>query len=87
MRSFLVEGHLTNSQTAELEAVASRAAAVVTESTGIRHVGSLVLREDEIFLHVFEAPSLAALAGASERAELAHERIVETVWIPPGASP
>lgn len=48
----------------------------------IRHVGSLVLLEDEICFHIFEAPSAPSLVDAIERAELEHDRVVETVWIP-----
>jgi hypothetical protein len=83
VRSFVVEGYLGRHETATLEALVGQAAAVAERSAWIRHLGSLVLPDDEICLHVFEAPSLAMLAGASSAAELAHERIVETVWIPP----
>ena len=83
MRSFLVEGYFERQGTDALEALAGRAAAVVDAAATIRHLGSLVLPDDEICLHLFEAPSLATLVGASREAELAHERIVETVWLPP----
>jgi hypothetical protein len=77
----VVEGYLATPTPVELETLARRAYAVETVE-GIRYLGSLVLPEDEVCFHVFEAPSVAALLEASERAELAHERLVETVWIP-----
>jgi hypothetical protein len=83
--AFLVEGYLATKNPAELEAVAGRARAVEA-GEAIRYLGSLFLADDEICFHVFEAPSFAALLNASERAGLAHDRVVETVWLPPRAT-
>jgi hypothetical protein len=46
---------------------------------GVRYVRTTFLPGDETILHVFEAPSLAALRGAAQRGGLQYERIVEAV--------
>ena len=79
--SFLVEGYLATPNREKLEALARRAHVLEAGET-IRYLGSLVLAEDEVCFHIFEAPSAASLLEASERAELEHERVVETIWIP-----
>ena len=86
VRSFLVEGYQATRGNAELEELARRIAVVAAESESIRYLGSLVLLEDDVCLHVFEAPSAAALVEASKRAQLPHERVVETVWLAPSSS-
>lgn len=80
MPNFLVESYLAATNRAQFGELAHLARAVES-SKGIRHLGSLVLLEDEICFHVFEAPSVDALAGASELVGLAHDRIVEAIWI------
>jgi hypothetical protein len=84
MRSFLVEGYVAGREPAQLEALARRADRVAAESRAVRYLGSLVIPEDEVCFHVFEAPSLAALVQASSRAALAHDRVVETVLLRQG---
>ncbi|MGH3104296.1 MAG: hypothetical protein ACRDN6_09405 [Gaiellaceae bacterium] len=84
VRSFLVEAYLRTCEAAELEALGRQASAVAAGSQAIRYLGSLVLLKDEVCFHVFEAPSLDAIVDASEREELASDRIVETIWIAPG---
>lgn len=85
MRSFLVEGYQATGGNADLEELARRTDAVAAASESIRYLGSLVLLEEEVCLHVFEAPSVAALVEASMRAQLQHDRVVETVWLEPGS--
>lgn len=85
MPNFLVEGYLATPNRAELEALARKATAL-EEVEAIRYLGSLVLPEDEICFHLFEASSVASLLEASELAELEHERVVETIWIPAALS-
>ena len=81
MQSFLLEAYLGRVGRAEIDAFARRARRL--EAGGrIRYWGSLVLLEDEICFHIFEAPSAPSLVEAIERAELEHDRVVETVWIP-----
>lgn len=48
----------------------------------IRHLASVVLLDDEVCFHVFEAPSAGALQAATEEAGLPCERITETMWRP-----
>jgi hypothetical protein len=84
--TFLVEGYLPTATGGELETLARRAHALEA-AEAIRYLGSLVLSEDEVCFHIFEAPSVAALVEASERAELGHDRVVETIWIPGAPAP
>lgn len=81
MRSFLVESYLATRDPYELETLIRRAHAI-EKARVIRHLGSLVLLEDEICFHVFEAPSAAVLLAASEQAELPCDRVAETIWRP-----
>lgn len=81
MKSFLVESYLAPLGDAELDALARRAQALEAAG-GIRYWGSLVLPEDEICFHIFGASSESVLLRASECAELGHDRVVETIWIP-----
>ncbi len=81
VKSFLLEAYLGSVGRAEIDAVARRAQGL--EAGGrIRYWGSLVLLEDEICFHIFEAPSERVLLEAIERVALEHDRVVETVWIP-----
>jgi hypothetical protein len=79
VRSFLVESYLATPEPSELETLVRRAHAVEKPRV-IRHLASVVLLEDEVCLHVFEAPSAAALLAASEEAGLPCERVTETIW-------
>jgi hypothetical protein len=83
MPSYLVESHLALTRGPELAAAASRArrAAEVmsAEGTAVRHVRSTFLAEDEVCLHLFEAPSAEAAHEVSRRAAIAYDRITEAV--------
>jgi len=83
MPSYLVEAHLALSRSAELATTASRAQRVAEamrrEGISVRHVRSAFLAEDEVCLHVFEAPSAAVAGEASRRAAIAYDRITEAV--------
>jgi hypothetical protein len=81
VRSFLVESYLATREPSELETLVRRAHAIEKPRV-IRHLASLVLIEDEVCFHVFEAPSAAALQAATEQAGLPCERVTETVWRP-----
>lgn len=85
VRSFLVETYVGQPELGRLEALARKAEAVAALSPAIRYLGSLVLTEDEVCLHVFEAPSLEAIVEASDHEDLARDRVVETIWIAPEA--
>ena len=53
--------------------------AVAREGTHVRYVRSLLLPNDEICFHLFEADSPAAVGRVSTRAGLRYERILEAV--------
>lgn len=80
MPSFLVESYLAPPDLDQVGELA-RLAHALESGKATRHVGSIVLLEDEICFHIFEAPSADALVEASQLVGLAHERIVETTWI------
>jgi hypothetical protein len=45
----------------------------------VRHVGSMLMPEDEVVFFVFHGPSAEAVRAVAERAELPFERIVESI--------
>jgi hypothetical protein len=83
MPSYLIEGYVPRSRSAELtESVARlrRAAdALSAEGIPVRHLRSSFLPADELVLHVLEAESAEAAGDATKRAGIAPERIVEAV--------
>jgi hypothetical protein len=83
MPSYLIEGYLPRSRSAELtgavERVRKEARILSAEGIRVRHVRSSFLPEDELFLHVLEADSLEAAGEAITRAGIRPERIAETV--------
>jgi hypothetical protein len=76
MRSYLVESYAASSVVDEQRERARRTAEVGTD---VRYVRTTFLPGDETILHVFEAPSMAALRSAAQRGALQYERIVEAV--------
>jgi hypothetical protein len=95
VQRYLVESYVPRLAEAECHVAASRARSVADElsrnGTSVRYLHSLFLAEDETCFHVFEAPSVEAVAEASRRAELAHSRIVPVSFVrrrarPTGAS-
>jgi len=78
MPSYVVESYLANSPAAVSDA-RKRARSLTDDVNGVRYVRTTFLPGDETILHVFEAPSLAAMRRAARQAALAHERIVEAV--------
>jgi hypothetical protein len=78
MPNYLVESYLADSADA-VEKERGRARSLEDERAGVRYVRTTFLPGDETVLHVFEAPSLAALRRAALLGQLAHERIVEAV--------
>jgi hypothetical protein len=82
MPRFLVELYVCRSQAADdAPARRARAAARELEREGVpvRYVRTTLLPDDETCFHVFEAPSLEAVAEASRRAGLDGARIVRVV--------
>lgn len=79
MPSYLIEGYLPRSRSAELtESVARLRCAVealTAEGVRVRHVRSSFLPADELFLHVLEADSAEAAGQATSRAGITPERM------------
>ena len=53
------------------------------ERSQARFRGALFLPGDELVLCLFDSPSRASVKGASERAGMPCERVIETVWVGP----
>jgi len=75
---YLVESYLADTPEA-VEAAHERARSLACQGAGIRYVRTTFLPDDETVLHLFEAPSLAALRRAARQAAMAWDRIVEAV--------
>jgi hypothetical protein len=80
MPSYLVESFLGSA--ASVEEARERARRAGELGQGVLYIRTTYLPEDETLLHVFEAPSAAALQRASRLAELDFERIVEAIEKP-----
>ena len=84
VRTFLVEAYEPRGRGAEaLSALEARARAAATElsrsGSRTRYVRTMFLPEDELCLHIFEAPSREAVLEAARIAGLADARITEAV--------
>lgn len=82
MAHYLVEAYTSKSGQGDLGSLVARArrasAQMRRDGIGIRYLRPILVPEDEICFHLFEAPSAEAVGEASRRAELVYERIVET---------
>ena len=76
MPRYVVESYTTGSA---VEEACRRARLAAEQDAGVRYVRTTFLREEEMVLHVFEAPSAATLEDAGRRAALQFERIVEAI--------
>ncbi len=76
MKSYLVESYVARSPAA-LESSREKARKTAELGAAVLYVRSTYLPEDEVALHLFEAPSIEALEEAGRRAALEFERIVE----------
>jgi len=76
--SYLVESYLADT-TDGVDDARARARRTAELGFGVRYVRTTFLPGDETILHLFEAPSAAALDEAGRRAALPFERIVEAV--------
>jgi hypothetical protein len=77
MAHYVVETYMSRLSPQALDetvAMARRAAEEAPDS-GVRHVRSVFLAEDEMCFHIFEAPSIDAVRHVSERAGIVSERI------------
>ena len=78
MATFLVESYLANRPNA-VEDARSAARRAADARPGIRYVRTTFLPNDETVLHLFEAPSEAAVVAAATAASLPVDRITEAV--------
>jgi len=78
---YLVEAYAPLQEQEGLGRIVGRAQAAAAEmqrdGVSVRYLRPILLPEDEVCLHLFEAPSADAVTEASRRAELRYERIVE----------
>jgi hypothetical protein len=65
----------------ELRLAAGRARSQGGKRSQATFRGALYLPCDELVLCLFDAPSSACVKGASERAGMPCERVIETVWV------
>ena len=78
LRIYLAEAYAPSSaEFAVLVEQARLAAASSTAAVDVRHVRSILLRDDEICFHLFEAASMETLRAALDAAALRAHRIVE----------
>lgn len=80
-RIFIVECYAPGGARAEIEAAARRARISAAEGSaeGIAYLGALLVAEDELVFHVFEARRIEAVRETARRSLLSSERIVESV--------
>jgi hypothetical protein len=76
--SFILETYVPRLSPDDLERLAKRAERA-TLGTQVDHVRSYLIPEDDMCMHVFEAPSLAAVRDLADGAGIEAERIVHTV--------
>jgi hypothetical protein len=69
----------------EVNAIAARATAHSSRDArhGAKYLGSLLFRDDELVLCMFEAPTPSAVKRASERAGIPCERVMHSIWLGP----
>ena len=75
---FLVESYVASSRD-DFDEACARARSTAGAAQGIRYVETTYLPGDDTVLHVFDAPSVEALAWAGESVGLDFERIVPAV--------
>jgi hypothetical protein len=77
-RTFMVEAYAPKtSEHGQLARLADAAADPGEGTSGIRRLRSILVPEDEMCLHLYEADSADALARAVEAVEMRPQRIVE----------
>ena len=78
MPSFILETYVARLPAGGLEDLVARARGA-TGGTAVTHVRSYFVPEDDMCMHVFEGPSVAAVRAIAATAGLEPERIVQTV--------
>jgi hypothetical protein len=82
---FVVEQYLPQPSESDVEGLLAALCAAATSATVdgdvVRLVQSLLIRDDDLCLHVFAAGSLEAAAKTAEEADITPERIITaTLW-------
>jgi hypothetical protein len=77
--SFVAECFWPDVRDADVRALDERIAACLV--AGVRYLGSILLREDEVVLCQFEGPA-AVIREVAERANVPFERILATTYVP-----
>lgn len=75
MAFYLVERYVPSMTTAELAAAMARLGALSDDA--VRHVWTIVVRDEDTCLSVFEGPDAAAVEAANARASFPLDRVVE----------
>ncbi len=78
MPSFILETYVTRLPTGGLDDLVVRAKQA-TAGTSVSHIRSYFVPEDDMCMHVFEGPSVAAVQEIADSAGLETERIVQSV--------
>ena len=81
MATFVIETYLSRARAGDLDrAIADLRAAVAraaSTATGVRHVRSFYIHDDEMAFHIVEARSVEVVGEVARRAGLTPDRIVE----------
>ena len=77
--SFAAECFWPNVRDEDVRALDARIAACLV--AGVRYLGSILLREDEVVLCQFEGPAVV-VREVAERANVPFERILATTYVP-----
>ena len=78
MPSFILETYVTRLSASGLDELVERAKRATT-GTGVTHLRSYFVPEDDMCMHVFEGPSVASVQAIADSAGLETERIVHSV--------
>lgn len=78
MPSFILETYVTRLSASGLDQLVERAKQATT-GTAVSHLRSYFVPEDDMCMHVFDGPSVAAVQAIADSAGLETERIVHSV--------
>jgi hypothetical protein len=78
MPSFILETYVTRLSASGLDELVERAKQATT-GTAVSHLRSYFVPEDDMCMHVFDGPSVAAVQAIADSAGLETERIVHSV--------
>ena len=85
MPNYLLELYVPRDRAADPDELARCAQRAAEQGAGVRYLRSLVLPDEELCFHVFDAATAAAVAAAGSRLGMPFERVVEVLEV--GAAP